>query len=343
VQVLFDLRREARVTLYYNEGLTLIPLQKMSGVPLVPYKQYEDPNNRPSWQQTEEWFFGNENGIAVLLGAASDYAFCLDDDEGILPEITDGNPDALHTLRELGPDSKRSHVFLKDRSCNIRKLDFRLCAKSARPIQAEIKGNGQLVTLAPSLHRKSHLPYRTVSPTYVVREIDGVIELVIQKFKELGWKPPEELARSFDYRSLIFRDGKAVLPQEYTEEISNIAMHLWRRGQRQKLQTALIGWLLRAGISSRQVEAFVLEVVMHCAEQRDNESWNRRLQEIEIKGAIDALQKNRRVYGLRTLRELAASLDCEATSKQLLGLNRKVRKMVSEHARPERVRRYFEQ
>ena len=221
------------------------------------YKEYEYPKDRPSLEQTEKWFCGNKNGIAVLLGAASYHTYCLDDDEGILNEITGGNLDAFHTLREVGPDPKRSHLFLKDKSCQIGKLDFRLAAPGSRQIQAEIKGNGQLVTLAPSLHRKMGLPYSTVSPVYKIREVDGIIQLLVDKMKELGWRPPE----SQQYA------GASKLNVELTREIEDvqravdILVPYWKKANtfslRSRFLIALSGYLIRKGIKEEAAVKFV--------------------------------------------------------------------------------------
>lgn len=48
----FQVRREAKIELHYNQGVALIPLHETTGVPMIPYKDLEDPKNRLSWQET---------------------------------------------------------------------------------------------------------------------------------------------------------------------------------------------------------------------------------------------------------------------------------------------------
>lgn len=312
--------RSDRIELLYNQGLCLIPLDKFSGVPLIKYREYEEQQNRPSRDQTLRWFAGKENGVAVLLGSPSDFTFCLDDDEGILGELTSGNLDALRTLREIGPDPVKSHLFLKDRKCSLGKLDFRLCAHGVRSIQAEIKGDRQLVTLAPSLHRKSHLPYQTASPTLAIREIDGVIDLLIQKVMELGWRP----SAAYLHYQQPHPGGNFHLLEAHLTIISDLVRRLWKKGQRNLLQTALICWLVRIGASPEQVESFALDLALKLARELDQESWCSATQRREIKTAIRSALNGNRLYGLATLLSMSNSSNKEL-ALQLLDLNKRIR------------------
>jgi hypothetical protein len=313
--------REMILRMRHSQGLKLIAQKKASKEPIMPYLRYiENPDLQQSWDEIYDNLLRSssiENNIALLLGKTSNGTLCVDFDDKLLFQGFWG--DMLDGLlsRTLVEESYHGfHTFFCDPTVDFTKIDFRRSAAGSTSLPLEIKANRTLVTIYPSIH-ESGILYRVVSKTQKIMYLDGVVELVIQKAKELGWKPLE--SDTFHYANLTqITSGGLTFRQKNANELSQIISKIWKEHHHHAVIVGSAGMLLRAGVSEVESAQFLESVTkeMGCKQH----CWR------TAKSQVSAIYKSSRnnsshVPGVTTLASLGQSFNLPEISQRALLLN----------------------
>jgi len=134
-------------------------------------------------------------------------------------------------------------------------LDLRKCELGSRSLPIEIKANRMLVTIYPSVH-ESGFQYKIVSRTQEIMWLDGVSELIIQRAKNLGWRPP--FCERIQYISSVsLANGRLTPSEKEAAELSEIISLIWKEHHHHEAIVGIAGMLLRAGVSEIEASRFL--------------------------------------------------------------------------------------
>ena len=152
---------------------------------------------------------------------------------------------------------------------------------------------------------------------WAVREINGVIDLVVGRMKQLGFKVPPAEPQFFSHAQTLITPGSLELTDQESGKLTQLVAQLWFEGEHHKWITAVGGRLLRTGIAADVVGNFTTQLAkefgcpMRC--------WATASRQV-----LDLTKANRHVPGLSTLIEIAEAHNREDLIQQLLRFNKQL-------------------
>lgn len=196
---------------YLSLGFALIPCAPRSKRPVVPWRRYEE--EPPSREQVYRWFSGGEElNVAVILGRPSGNLIAIDfDDAGLYSEFFDREKVEKATM--VVKTGKGYHVYFR----TVEPV------RTARFGRVEIRGDGGITVLPPSIH-PSGKRYELVSIPDDIPVVEDVEESVAKKLAKLGLAAPVE----FRGASRSLGKGRKKIPPCYRWLFSARIKEGWR-------------------------------------------------------------------------------------------------------------------
>ncbi|MEW6624568.1 MAG: bifunctional DNA primase/polymerase [Bacillota bacterium] len=178
---------------YYNSGLCIIPVPIRQKNPSVKWKKYQE--QRPTWEETEKLFAGEDKNVAIICGKVSGGFFVLefDSEPACIYTFQRFANEKINETRIVRSGGKSIHMYYQSTNFGER---IKSQSFHQKGLPAELRGDGEIVITPPSIH-PSGKPYTFINKREITKRDPEEITRILNTVSE-EWRYVEKILSKWE-------------------------------------------------------------------------------------------------------------------------------------------------